>query len=757
MINRISLLRNIGQFDNVTPNALALNRISLVYSENGRGKTTIASTIRSLATGDPIPINERRRLGSQNPPHVILEHDTQRAMFQNGAWDRTISSIAIFDDTFIDQNVNSGLAVQTHHRQNLHELILGQQAVSISRELQQAVEEIETHNRELRIKTAAIPEAIRGPYGVEDFCNLPLIADVEQQIAETERTLKTAQENVSIRSADNFRKIALPSFDIWKIENVLSETLASLDAKVMGTLQSHFSSIGTNGEAWISDGIARILHDKNQCPFCAQDLRGSNLIDHYRNYFSKSYQALKSELDQTIRGVSNVHSGDVRASFERAVRVCIERHQFWEKFISMPSISIDTATIVRDWKVVADGLLQLLERKKSSPLERVELPSSLRDQIRAYGAHLETVNATNSALDENNVQIELSKERSNASNVSTLSQDLTKLKAARARHDAAISIACGEYVTENAAKAQAVERRDNARTRLEQHRTSVFPAYQAATNHYLQRLNAAFRLDSVSYANNRAGSICTYNVVINAVPVSVGDGRTGQASFRNTLSAGDRNTLALAFFFASLDQDSNLANKVVVIDDPISSLDDHRALATVQEIKRLVNRVRQVIVLSHSKPLLNRLWEGVAPTLRTAIQIVRDGAGSTLQQWDVSLDSITEHDKRAQSFQEYLAGNTGENRTLAQAIRPHLEAFLRVVCPGSFPPETLLGQFADACQRRLGTADEVLNQAKLQELREIVEYGNGFHHDTNPAWETVTINDGELNGFVQRTLAFCRP
>jgi wobble nucleotide-excising tRNase len=31
----------------------------------------------------------------------------------------------------------------------------------------------------------------------------------------------------------------------------------------------------------------------------------------------------------------------------------------------------------------------------------------------------------------------------------------------------------------------------------------------------------------------------------------------------------------LAFFFASLDQDAGLANKVVVIDDPISSLDEH--------------------------------------------------------------------------------------------------------------------------------------------------------------------------------------
>ncbi len=36
------------------------------------------------------------------------------------------------------------------------------------------------------------------------------------------------------------------------------------------------------------------------------------------------------------------------------------------------------------------------------------------------------------------------------------------------------------------------------------------------------------------------------------------------------------------------------------------------------------------------------------------------------------------------------------------------------------------------------------------------EYANRFHHDTNPAWETEVINDGELRSFVQRALDFAR-
>ena len=57
MINRLQLLRNVGSFDSVNSGAnIPLNRLTLVYAENGRGKTTFAAILRSLATGNSIPI-----------------------------------------------------------------------------------------------------------------------------------------------------------------------------------------------------------------------------------------------------------------------------------------------------------------------------------------------------------------------------------------------------------------------------------------------------------------------------------------------------------------------------------------------------------------------------------------------------------------------------------------------------------------------------------------------------------------------------
>ena len=86
-----------------------------------------------------------------------------------------------------------------------------------------------------------------------------------------------------------------------------------------------------------------------------------------------------------------------------------------------------------------------------------------------------------------------------------------------------------------------------------------------------------------------------------------------------------------------------------------------------------------------------------------------------------------------------------------------LEAFLRVAFPEHFSPGTLLGYFLDKCRQRTGTPQEILDTQDIQELGDLIEYANRFHHDTNAAWETETINDGELTGFVQRALNFAKP
>jgi len=93
---------------------------------------------------------------------------------------------------------------------------------------------------------------------------------------------------------------------------------------------------------------------------------------------------------------------------------------------------------------------------------------------------------------------------------------------------------------------------------------------------------------------------------------------------------------------------------------------------------------------------------------------------------------------------------------VARAIRPVLEAFVRVAYPEHFPPGAKLGQFRDVSRQRVSTARQILNGRDVEGLGDVLEYANRFHHDTNLAFETVNLNDAELRGFVERALAFAK-
>ncbi|RYG88659.1 MAG: hypothetical protein EON59_03745 [Alphaproteobacteria bacterium] len=761
-LDRIQLLRNVGQFDSVAAGAhLPMGRLALTYAENGRGKTTLAAIFRSAATGDTGFATERRRLGSQHPPHIVISRaGVAPVQFLNGAWSAPRPPIAVFDDYFVSQNVCAGVEIETAHRQNLHELILGAQGVALNSTLQAHIARVEEHNRTLRTLDDAIPATARGTLSIDVFCALPARANIDQAVQEAERLLAAARSADLIRQAPQFQALSLPSFDKAAINALLGKTLADLEAATAGEVQQHLAKIGKDGASWVGDGLGRIGAasvglDHEACPFCAQDLAGSHLIRHYQAYFSAGYEALKGEITEARAALTASHGDPAVLIFERAVRGAERSRAFWVDFLDVPAITIDTASVTPAWTAARDAVAAALDAKQASPLEAAQLQEVALSAIDSYEAAKAQVVTSSDALQGRNAQVAAVKAHAAVADVAELAAQLSRLQNTQARCLADVSTACDAYLAEKLAKGQTETLRDQARTALDNYRQTIFPAYQAAINDYLTRFNAGFRLDAVNSVNNRVGSSCTYSVLINnqAVPLVA----QSAPSFRNTLSAGDRNALALAFFFASLDQDAQLCQKVVVIDDPMTSLDEHRSLTTVQEIRRLLSRVAQVIVLSHSKPFLCALWEGADAADRTAMRVSRDGAGSTLAPWDVRQDCITEHDKRHEMVSRYLqAANPAEERAVAIALRFILEAFARVAYPAAFPPGGLIGPFIGICEQRVNTPAQILSQADIDELRNLLAYANLFHHDSNPAWATQAINDQALTQFACRTLAFAR-
>lgn len=754
----IRLLRNIGQFGSVT-NHDQLNRLVLIYAENGRGKTTLAAILRSLGTGDGAHITERHRLGAADPPHVILVNAAGNWTFENGAWSQANPDIAIFDDAFVAANVCSGIEIEASHRQNLHELILGAQGVALNAELLRRVVRIEEHNRTLRLRENAIPTNIRGALSVDAFCALEQVADVDNAITEVERLVAAANAAEQIQLRGAFAPFELPGLDIAAINEVLGRTLGDIAADAGERVKQHFDKIGRNAEKWINDGMDHLSfehdHGADGCPFCAQELTGSPVVVYFQSYFSTGYQELKTAITEAIANVERRHGFEPQNLFERAARTLADGRAFWSRFLRLEEITMDQGEIRRAWTQARDAILHHLREKQANPLQASALPADVVALVETYEQNRQLAATTFDGFVAHNGQIALVKERAGAANPAALTADLDRLKLAKVRHSADVTPLCDAYLAEKGEKVATERLRDQARADLDNYRLTIFPAYQAAINAYLGRFNAGFRLDNVGSVNNRAGSSATYTVVINNQPVTLTAGNG--PSFRTTLSAGDRNTLALAFFFATLERDPRLAQKIVVIDDPMTSLDEHRSLATLQEMRRMLPRIQQMVVLSHSKPFLCEIWEGADRTTRCAMHIVRAAIGSNLEQWDVTRDLVTQHDQRHALVAGYLqAADRTIEREVAAALRPIVEVFVRAAYPITFPAGSLLGQFRDQCQRRIGSADQILNAQQTQELRELLDYANRFHHDTNAAYAMEAINDQELVSYIRRVLDFSR-
>src|SRR3989304_4963477 len=109
MIDKFISIKNIGRFRNCSPcGDVAFRRLTLLFAENGRGKTTLCAILRSLNTGQHEFISERKTLGTKGTASVQILLGGNTVAFSNNSLNTTYSDIPIFDSVFIHDNVYAG-------------------------------------------------------------------------------------------------------------------------------------------------------------------------------------------------------------------------------------------------------------------------------------------------------------------------------------------------------------------------------------------------------------------------------------------------------------------------------------------------------------------------------------------------------------------------------------------------------------------------------------------------------------------------
>lgn len=768
MLERIKVLHNVGRFEKFAPDVdnpelTDFKPLTLVYSENGRGKTTVSALLRSLSLNDPRFVNERYRLSAESPLRVVLTVSGIDHAFTETGWTGGQPTIHVYDEHFVDSNVYSGCTVDSSHRKQLHVLVVGEDGVSLQNSVQELTTKIADLQTEVRKKTNIFSSDILGALTVDQFCAVMPESDLDESIAEAQQGVDVLSDVAAVETEKSFDSFAFPTLDLEAIEQLFEKTLPGVQQDAFDSVEEHLGSLGEGGESWVSTGVT-YSQDRSDCPFCAQDLKSSPILAHYQAFFSEAYESHKEAIVTLQKTIQSSLSGDRLADLQQRLSDARRLVEFWSKYAEVRAFDLETENLSSLWRTARDRLIDLIEKKAQSPLEQFSLDNEDRLAVSAY--HDLSVKALelSAALLECNDSVKLAKEKAKSGDLATAKAHLARLEASQRRGDPETNKQCREYIDARAAKAKAEEEKRAAHSSLTNYRSTVFPKYENTINVYLQRFHADFTISSLKPTDPRGDPSSDWGLVVNKTCVSLRDDpHNPEPSFRTALSSGDKNTLALAFFFASLEVSPALADSIVVIDDPVSSLDDGRTVATVQQIRKLRDRVKQLILLSHSKPLLCETWDNAKKRDRArkedtvaALRICDAGPdASILTAWDVTDASKTEYDRKHALLRSYVSESNGEPRDVAVSLRPLLEGFLRVACVESFPPGTLIGDFIHRAKQ---VTPRPLSDSALETLDDLRDYANRFHHDSSADYvqNLGDLTETELKGFATKVLAFTR-
>ena len=288
---------------------------------------------------------------------------------------------------------------------------------------------------------------------------------------------------------------------------------------------------------------------------------------------------------------------------------------YWKEYIGLltePVISFEDQ-VQLPLERLRGSCHSYIKKKSGALLETVTLGPDFAKCIVDFEAANSAVLAYNAAVDSANQLIQEQKLKAQAGDLKKVQASLGLLRAIKHRHEPDVAKACSEYQTATDGKILLEEQKRKAKIELDKYTEEVLSKYETRINQLLKMFSASFRIGGTkrSYVGGTPSS--SYHIIINDIPVQLGDNGTpiGWPCFRNTLSAGDRTTLALAFFIAQLEQDPHKALETVVFDDPFTSQDRSRRNCTQQLLCKICASSEQVIVLSHDPAFLKLIWDSL--------------------------------------------------------------------------------------------------------------------------------------------------
>ena len=593
MITQIKRIKNFGVFNNyVAPSDLpAFGRYNVVYGENGSGKTTLSRLLACLEAGE-------------HPDHPDLEYTVELQSGQLAKGIKYSRRIRVFNSDFIDNNIGRFDGPMRHI------LILGEENKAIAEELKS--EKAVYDDRVKRIQAHEVAVA-------------KLDSDKGKLFSAIARTISEATSGSSLR---NYRKpdaesaygklgdvepLSEKDYELYR-STVRQEQMPEIGALTVphGPEVSGASSVNVLHAAagaaertkklilrsaqsaviarlsenpdiavWVEKGVQlHVQHETGQCEFCNQPLpveRIKALADH----FSVEDQKLREELD--------TERGDVAKIIEALDRLALpDRLAFYSELRA----EYDSAA-----KAVEDGVAAL-----RLDLEAVDAALAQKLTLRTTAYEADVVSDATPII----TALTAIKDLIAKHNEKTADFDRAKQAARRAieaHHLLSIKSDVEELTTKSAQFTAEIELWRNGGDCLDEKRG-------------IEALSQSIIEKQAKVSNAHAGGARLTDLLkqfLGRTELRFESSDEGYRVLRRgkpakRLSEGEKTAIAFIYFLVQLkDQDFNIGEGVVVIDDPISSLDASAIYQAFAFLKNHTQSAKQLFILTHNFEFLKLL------------------------------------------------------------------------------------------------------------------------------------------------------
>lgn len=795
MIHKIERLTTIGRFRNYQASGdVAFKKLTLFYGDNGGGKTTLTSILRSLTENKPEIVTRRKSTNhtTAQAAQIVernLTTDTQHTFNHTSGWSVPLPNIEIFDIHFVNENIHSGFDFNDDHKKQLHQFVIGSVGVSIQQQIEQNKLD-KTASKQLQgtleqqiiqqVGNKLIPELI------PTFLTIPIAQanNIDQLIANAETALASANANTIIQTLQPLSQLTTITSSInftTLIADLQTTSQAIQDVALKTLFNAHCQDLLDNKiddpEKWLRKGFSYLESKKAKssdesptvlsCPFCKQPVNYSlDIINAFTIQFNEEFNSLVQRIQTHLNSLRAFNLETAIQAIDNINQINAGKITSWSthlpKTIQSPSFNILNKEAL---KAEFQELISAVQLKLKNPSVAVAHATAT-----VFQSSLQTINTNQIAYNQSvtNYNEAITTFRASIQTTAQAQLQVEKLKRTKKRFDVSIVPMCTQLIAEK----QKLRGLEIAYTQLSQQQqiaaTAFFSNYKTRINHYLGTVfKTLFRIEDVVHIppqGRATQSKIGYKLTIDGQDISFDP--TQQRSAKDCLSEGDKSTIALAFFLSKLDIDPGKADKILVFDDPLSSFDSNRRMYTVQLIKDLFPQIKQVIVLSHNELFLFELSKHFSANEKKTLRITPNFITKASIIEPLNLETMVENDyfKHIKELEKFLQHpDIDKKETVLGWLRNVLEShirfkFYRQLSGIPSNNQTFGTLISTLISQSVIFRDNANSTAIISKLNIINGISCKPHHgEATPDFTTLganpnTMNVTELAGFIVDTL-----